>query len=94
MSKKALLVFSLGAVAGWTAAKVVAGEGQETLSDSWRVPGDLSAPADHGDPISASVPAQTEPEEGIDPFSGAFRSALAEVRARSAHPAEPDTEVA
>jgi hypothetical protein len=92
MSKKALLVFSLGAVAGWTAAKFASGDSPGTLSSSW-VP-EPSTIADYSEPSATAMPPATEPEEGIDPFSGAFRSALAEVRARSAQLAEQDREVA
>jgi hypothetical protein len=87
MSKKTtLFIFSIGAAAGWTAAKFSAGDSHATLSDSWQAP-DWPATPEHEDLAPAEEPQ-------VDPFSGAFQGALAEVRARSKQQAEQDREVA
>jgi hypothetical protein len=94
MSKKSFAIFAIGAVAGWTVAQRVSGNGQAWPTDAWDAAS--SDPSLHAEQHPAPlVPATSRSESaGTDPFRGAFKAALAEVNSRSNDLAEPQAEVA
>ncbi len=94
MSMKPVLVFTVGAVAGWTVAQLLSGDAEDQLSDAWIAP-DLRAPshAEFQDANHASAPARPV-TAGTDPFRAAFVGAEAEVSSHIRDLDQPDRQVA
>ncbi len=94
MSMKSVLVFTVGAVAGWTVAQLLSGDAEDQLSDAWTSP-DLGAPshAEFRDADHASAPSRPV-TTGPDPFRAAFVGAEAEVSSHVLDLDQPDRQVA
>ena len=95
MSKKSsLLILTIGAVAGWTAARRLFPE-----NDSWAVNSDTYEPASTPptpvwDARPESPPATKPVVTTGDPFRGAFAGAIAEIESHRNKDAAPETNVA
>ena len=82
MQKKSLLIFAVGAVACWTAAKRLAGDSQDEplgMSGAWGTVEPL--PAEFQD-TSMERSAPGSETAGRDPFRDAFREAWTEIEDR------------
>jgi len=99
MSKKSILFFAAGAVAGWTAAQRFAGEAVPWVGSSSAPYGQDATPTDLWESRPESAPTRPDTTDrpvatGGDPFRGAFAGAMAELEAHAEEQDEPETHVA